>query len=93
MYYLDEEVPTSEDIIDRVEIGDEIVVEYEAKESGNTQKKVGIVTKFESNKSGSRVMFLRSDGQVMWIDGFGKCYSKYDNFPYNGDLVNIELSK
>jgi hypothetical protein len=30
---------------------------------------------------------------VMWIDGFGKCYSKYDNFPYNGDLVNIELSK
>jgi ribosomal protein L35AE/L33A len=86
-------IPTeadANDIIDDVFIGDEVVVKYRSHRSGDIETVRGMVIDFKKNRGGSKVIFKRNDGQVMWIDSVGKCYSKYSNYPYNGEAVEVD---
>lgn len=89
-------IPTqadASDIIDYVLVGDEIVVTYESHRAEEEVTVRGMVIDLMNDKAGSRVVFRRPDNQVMWIDSYGKCYSRLSDYPYNGEVVDISLEK
>lgn len=84
---------TATDIIEDVMVGDEIVVTYKSQRGIGEVTKRGMVIDFKRENGGAKVIFERGDGQVMWIDSVGKCYSKGSDYPYNGELIEVSHNR
>lgn len=84
---------TASDIIEDVMVGDEIKVTYKSQRGIGDVTKIGMVTDYKRQNGGAKIIFERLDGQVMWVDSVGKCYSKGSDYPYNGELIEIEHNR
>lgn len=89
-------IPTQaspDDVMDDVQLGDEIIVEYNSSRANRIVRRRGMVTDFSVKTCPSFIEFDRACGQKMRIDGLGNCYSIGSNHPYNGELTRVELDK
>jgi len=89
-------IPTdssARDVIENVMIGDRISVEYEPTRGKGTVTKEGRVVDFNRQSMGCKIVFKREDGQTMKIDGQGGCYSIGSHYPYNGNIVDVQLER